>query len=85
MLADSKNNLFARALPACVRGTVAAGDTFLSAFTVAVLRGEAYTDALKRATAAAAAKVALEGTALPSKEEMQERIQEVTVSKFQDK
>ena len=85
VLADSKNNLFARALPACVRGTVAAGDTFLSAFTVAVLRGEAYTDALKSATAAAAAKVALEGTALPSKEEMQERIQEVTVSKFQDK
>ena len=85
VLADQENILKAKALPVCVRGTVAAGDTFLSAFTVATLRGEKNADALKSATAAAAAKVVLEGTALPSKEEMQERIQEVTVSKFQDK
>ena len=85
VLADPKNILKADALPVCVRGTVAAGDTFLSAFTVSVLRGEARADALKKATAAAAAKVALEGTALPSAAQMQERIQEVTVSKFQYK
>ena len=85
ILVDQENMLKAKALPARVRGTVAAGDTFLSAFTVSVLRGEARADALKKATAAAAAKVALEGTALPSAAQMQERIQEVTVSKFQNK
>ena len=85
VLANEKNTIYASALPTSVRGTVAAGDTFLSAFTVSVLRGEIRTDALKNATAAAAAKVALEGTALPSKVQMQERIQEVIVSKFQDK
>ncbi|MBR5798182.1 MAG: hypothetical protein IKY29_04445, partial [Clostridia bacterium] len=60
-------------------------DTFLSAFTVSVLCGRTPADALKNATAAAAAKVSLEGTALPSKEEMQERTNEVVVSEFQDK
>ncbi len=85
VLADQQNTLQASALRVCVKGLVAAGDTFLSAFTVATLRGESATDALKRATAAAAAKVSLEGTALPSREQMQERIQEVVISKFQDK
>ena len=68
-----------------VRGTVAAGDTFLSAFTYATLCAESAESALKKATAAAAAKVALEGTALPSKKEMQERLNEVIVTEFQDK
>ena len=85
VLADQTNILKADALPARVRGTVAAGDTFLSAFTVAVLCGKTRVDALKNATAAAAAKVTLEGTALPSRAEMQERIQEVIVTEFQDK
>lgn len=85
VLVDQENMLKAKALPSRVRGTVAAGDTFLSAFTVSVLRGEIHADALKKATAAAAAKVVLEGTALPSKEEMQERVNEVIVSEFQDK
>ena len=85
ILADQENILKAKALPARVRGTVAAGDTFLSAFTVSVLRGETYANALKNATAAAAAKVVLEGTALPSREAMQERTQEVIITEFQDK
>ena len=85
VLADGKNPIHASALSVRVRGTVAAGDTFLSAFTVATLRGESRADALKSATAAAAAKVALEGTALPSYKQMQERRNEVTVTEFQDK
>ena len=85
ILAEQSNILKADALPVCVRGTVAAGDTFLSAFTVSHLRGESAANALKNATAAAAAKVALEGTALPSKEQMQERIQEVIVTEYQNK
>ena len=85
ILSDGEKSIKAKALPACVRGTVAAGDTFLSAFTVSLLCGKSYADALKNATAAAAAKVILEGTALPSKEEMQERIQEVIITEFQDK
>ena len=85
VLADPQNTLRASALPVRVRGTVAAGDTFLSAFTVATLCGEDAASALQKATAAAAAKVALEGTALPSREKMQERVDEVIVSEFQDK
>lgn len=85
VLADQKNTRYARALPASVKGTVAAGDTFLSAFAVATLSGESADRALQKATAAAAAKVAIEGTALPSREQMQERVQEVTVTEFQDK
>ncbi len=85
VLADHNETLQARALPVPVRGTVAAGDTFLSAFTVATLCGHAGAEALRRATAAAAAKVALEGTALPLREQMQERIDEVIVNEFQDK
>lgn len=84
VLADPQNTLRASALPVRVRGTVAAGDTFLSAFTVATLCGEDAASALQKATAAAAAKVALEGTALPSREKMQERVDEVIVSEFQD-
>ena len=76
---------YAPALNVRVRGTVAAGDTFLSAFTVATLRGEQDKDALQKATAAAAAKVTLEGTALPSKKQMQERENQVIVTEFQDK
>ncbi len=85
VLADKQHIYYAKALPACVRGTVAAGDTFLSAFTTATLRGESAVEALKKATAAAAAKVSLEGTALPSAAQMQERASEVIVSEFQDK
>ena len=85
VLSDGENRIYASALSVRVRGTVAAGDTFLSAFTVATLRGESRSDALKKATAAAAAKVALEGTALPSCEQMQERQNEVIVTEFQDK
>lgn len=85
VLSSKENTIKAEALPVRVRGTVAAGDTFLSAFTVATARGARADEALQRATAAAAAKVALEGTALPSKEEMQERVKEVIVTEFQDK
>lgn len=85
VLSDKENLSKVNALPVCVKGTVAAGDTFLSAFTVATLRGDSFADALKKATAAAAAKVALEGTALPSKPQMQERVKEVIVTEFQDK
>ncbi len=85
MLIDKEKRYKAQALRVRVRGTVAAGDTFLSALTYATLRGEDAEDALQRATAAAAAKVALEGTALPSKKEMQERVKEVIVTEFQDK
>ena len=80
VLADETNIIYASALPTSVRGTVAAGDTFLSAFTYALLCGKDQTDALKSATAAASAKVALEGTALPSKAQMQERVKEVIVT-----
>ena len=76
---------YAPILDAPVRGTVAAGDTFLSSFVVSMLSGESAQRALAVATAASTAKVQLEGTALPSKEQMQERVDEVIVSKFQDK
>ncbi|MBO7341349.1 MAG: hypothetical protein J6U87_01575 [Clostridia bacterium] len=85
LLARQNEMLSAKALSAPVRGTVAAGDTFLSAFTVATLCESTGTEALQKATAAAAAKVALEGTALPSREQMQERISEVIVTEIQDK
>ncbi len=76
---------YAPILDAPVRGTVAAGDTFLSSFTVSLLSGESVQRALALATAAATAKVQLEGTALPSKEQMLERVDEVTVTEFQNK
>ena len=85
LLIDKEKQYKASALAVRVRGTVAAGDTFLSAFTYATLGGEHAENALKRATAAAAAKVALEGTALPSREQLKERISEVIVTEFQDK
>ncbi len=85
LLVQQNEMLSAKALSVPVRGTVAAGDTFLSAFTVATLCKSNRTEALQKATAAAAAKVALEGTALPSKEQMQERISEVIVTEIQDK
>ena len=85
VLAKKENSLKANALSVCVKGTVAAGDTFLSAFTVAALRGASDGEALQKATAAAAAKVSLEGTALPSAQEMKERLNEVIVTEFQDK
>ena len=85
VLAGKDEMLCAKALSVPVRGTVAAGDTFLSAFTVATLCESTPAEALQKATAAAAAKVALEGTALPSREQMQERVSEVIVTEFQDK
>jgi len=85
VLIEKEKRYKAQALAVRVRGTVAAGDTFLSAFTYATLCGERAENALQRATAAAAAKVALEGTALPSAQEMQERVKEVIVTEFQDK
>ena len=76
---------YAPILDAPVKGTVAAGDTFLSSFTVALLSGESVQRALAFATAASTAKVQLEGTALPSKEQMLERVDEVHVTEFQNK
>lgn len=71
-------------LDAPVRGTVAAGDTFLSSFVVAKLSGESVQRALALATAASTAKVQLEGTALPTAAQMLDRVDQVKVSEFQE-
>lgn len=85
LAAPGERLLHAAILPAKVKGTVAAGDTFLSTFTLATLQGDSPTRALQRATAAATAKVKLAGTALPTYEQMQDRVDEVIVTEFQDK
>ena len=71
-------------LDAPVRGTVAAGDTFLSSFVVAILSGESVQRALALATAASTAKVQLEGTALPTAEQMLDRVDQVQVTEYQE-
>ena len=67
-----------------VQGTVAAGDTLLAAFTVATLRGYDMKKALEIASAAAAAKVQLRGTALPTAEQMARGADEISVTQFKD-
>ena len=75
---------FAEALKTPVCGTVAAGDTMLSSFINARLCGEGETCALAIATAAAAAKVALEGSILPTAEQMLARVGEVVVTEYKE-
>lgn len=71
-------------LDAPVRGTVAAGDTFLSSFTVAVLGGHTVQEALAIATASSTAKVQLPGTTLPTAAQMADRVDEVVVSEYKE-
>ena len=71
-------------LDAPVRGTVAAGDTFLSSFTVAILGGHDVKRALAIATASSTAKVQLPGTTLPTAEQMADRVDAVAVSEFKE-
>ncbi len=72
----------AAALQVDVRGTVAAGDTFLSVFTLALLSRGDVRGALAEATAAAGAKVQLAGTALPTAEQMRARVGEINVTEY---
>ena len=71
-------------LDAPVRGTVAAGDTFLSSFTVAILGGHTVQEALAIATASSTAKVQLPGTTLPTAEQMADRVEQVNVTEFKE-
>ena len=71
-------------LDAPVRGTVAAGDTFLSSFTVATLGGHDVKKALAIATASSTAKVQLPGTTLPTAEQMADRVDEVAVAEYKE-
>ena len=71
-------------LDAPVRGTVAAGDTFLASFITAVLGGYDVKGALAVATASSTAKVQLAGTTLPTAEQMADRVDEVAVSEYKE-
>jgi 1-phosphofructokinase family hexose kinase len=71
-------------LDAPVRGTVAAGDTFLSSFVVSILAGNGVKNALAVATAASTAKVQLPGTQLPTAEQMADRVELVAVAEFKE-
>ncbi|MBE6630857.1 MAG: hypothetical protein E7624_08435 [Ruminococcaceae bacterium] len=75
---------YAPILDAPVRGTVAAGDTFLSSFVVTTLSGGSVQRALAVATAASTAKVQLEGTTLPTAAQMADRVDEVQVTEYQE-
>ena len=63
------------------RGFSGAGDTYLAAFTHArFVEGREVPDALRFAAAAASAKVTIEGTNLPGRDEIEELVERVEVS-----
>ncbi|MBQ8398133.1 MAG: hypothetical protein IJX53_08075 [Clostridia bacterium] len=65
------------------RGFSGAGDTYLAAFTHARFAvGQDVPDALRFAAAAASAKVAIEGTNLPSRGEIEYLLDRVTIEKL---
>lgn len=65
-----------------VKSTVGAGDTFVAGMIFGLLRGDAPTDALARATALSAHAVSIIGCQVPSKDELQSLIEKVQVKRL---
>ncbi len=85
IFANKKGTWHAAGVKVPVRGTVAAGDTLLSTFTHALLSGAGEERALAQASAAAAAKVQLSATVLPTAAEMRALADNINVNEIQKK